>query len=65
MKKQPDAEYIAFEFRTKQISVIEKGKEKQFQQMFVKSGFELYVTCELVEVELPKKTEIKKADVQL
>ncbi|RHZ51825.1 hypothetical protein Glove_469g15 [Diversispora epigaea] len=129
-----DAEYIAFEFRTKQISVvgidfeiidqihkfpfpiqqkivsevhaveerIEKGKDvpvltslncyclffcqyllpcqhilhnhlygekkllttnawEQFQQMFMESGFEVYISHELVEIELPKKTEAEKA----
>ncbi|RHZ83995.1 hypothetical protein Glove_86g101 [Diversispora epigaea] len=90
-KKRSDAEYIAFEFRTKQISVvdidfeiidqihkfpfpiqqkivsevhavekrIEKGKD--FQQMFMESGFEVYISHELVEIELPKKTEAEKA----
>ncbi|RHZ63302.1 hypothetical protein Glove_330g7 [Diversispora epigaea] len=135
-KKQSDAEYIVFEFRTKQISVvgidfkiigqihkfpfpiqqkivsevhtvekrIEKGKDvpvltslncyclffrqyllpcrhifhnhlygekkllttntwEQFQQMFMESGFKfkVYISRELVEIELPKKTEAEKA----
>ncbi|RHZ67799.1 hypothetical protein Glove_299g65 [Diversispora epigaea] len=133
-KKRSDAEYIAFEFHTKQISVIgidfeiidqihkfpfpiqqkivsevhavekriEKGKDvpvltslncyclffrqyllpcwhifhnhlydekkllttnawEQFQQMFIESGFEVYISHELVEIELPKKTKAEKA----
>ncbi|RHZ80577.1 hypothetical protein Glove_134g166 [Diversispora epigaea] len=112
-KKRSDAEYIAFEFHTKQISVIvsevhavekriEKGKDvpvltslncyclffrqyllpcrhifhnhlygekkllttnawEQFQQMFMESGFEVYISRELGEIELPKKTEAEKA----
>jgi hypothetical protein len=34
---------------------------EQFQQMFMESGFEVYASRELVEIELPKKTEAEKA----
>ncbi|RHZ68590.1 hypothetical protein Glove_294g103 [Diversispora epigaea] len=34
---------------------------EQFQQMFMESGFEVYISRELVEIELPKKTEAEKA----
>ncbi|CAG8726188.1 21013_t:CDS:1 [Gigaspora rosea] len=34
---------------------------EQFQNMFAENGFEIYEHHELVEIELPKKTEAKKA----
>ena len=34
---------------------------EQFQQMFEKSGFEVYTNQKLVEIDLPRKTEAKKA----
>ncbi|CAG8857129.1 3763_t:CDS:1, partial [Gigaspora margarita] len=34
---------------------------EQFQNMFVENGFEIYEHRELVEIELPRKTEAEKA----
>ncbi|RIB02063.1 hypothetical protein C2G38_2228908 [Gigaspora rosea] len=34
---------------------------KEFQQMFIESGFEVYFNRELVEIDLPKKMEAEKA----
>ncbi|CAG8733010.1 42484_t:CDS:2 [Gigaspora margarita] len=37
------------------------NQRRQFQNMFVENGFEIYEHRELVEIKLPRKTEAEKA----
>ncbi|CAG8583527.1 12347_t:CDS:2 [Gigaspora margarita] len=59
-------------FEENEVGVLEDSEEEnegqvisaadeQFQNMFAENGFKIYEHRELVEIELPKKTEAEKA----
>ncbi|CAG8799585.1 28831_t:CDS:2, partial [Gigaspora margarita] len=56
-KKENEIQLISM---TDEAPVAHEGV-KQFQNMFVENGFKIYEHFELVEIELPRKTEAEKA----